>query len=233
MVKIYVDSREITSRIPEALQELGAEVATGNLESGDYILRHDIVIERKTAADFIASILDERLMNQVGKMKLSFKTVIFLIEGDVYATRSKIRSEAIDGALSYLTVILGCSVLYYKSPGKAAALLYRMAKHAQEGLGYEIAFRKGKVPAGKAQALFAIEGLPGTGPVTSKKLLNYFRSLRRLFNASVDELKQVNGVGPLKALRIFEGINYELPEGDTADKVESLFADEPAEKPLV
>lgn len=37
MVKIFVDSREIPSRIPEALRELGAEIATGNLETGDYV----------------------------------------------------------------------------------------------------------------------------------------------------------------------------------------------------
>lgn len=226
MVKIFVDSRETTSKIPEALKALGAEVSMGNLDTGDYIIRHDMCIERKTATDFIASLIDERLMNQVGKMRLSYKTVIFLIEGDVYSTRSKIRPEAIDGALSYLTIILGCTVLYYNSPGKAANLLFRMAKHAQEGLGYEVAFRKGKIPAGKAQALFTIEGLPGTGPVTSRKLLNRFRSVRNVFNATSEQLKEVNGVGPLKALRIMESITYELPEGDSADSAESFFTDE-------
>lgn len=233
MVKIYVDAREIPSGIPEALRGLGAEVEVGNLETGDYIARYDIAIERKTATDFVNSIFDMRLTNQVAKMRLSFKTVIFLVEGDIYGTRSKIKPEALDGAISYLIVVMGCTVLYYNKVGRAAGLIYRLAKQAQEGLGYEVAFRKGKVAPGKAQALFTIEGLTGAGPVTSKKLLNQFRSVFKVINASEAELKQVSGIGPTKAQRMYEGIHWEMPEGENADSEVSLFADEPASQPLV
>lgn len=233
MVKIYVDAREIPSGIPDALRGLGAEVETGNLETGDYVVRNDIVVERKSAIDFVQSIFDQRFLNQAAKMKLSFKTVIFLVEGDIYATRSKIKPEALDGAISYLVVIMGCTVLYYKSAGRAAGIIYRFGVHAQEGLGYDVAFRKGKVAPGKAQALFTIEGLTGAGPVTSKKLLNQFRSVFKVINASEAELKQVNGIGTTKAQRMYEGIHWEMPDGEDADSEISLFADQPATQRLV
>lgn len=233
MVKIFVDSREIPSRIPEALRELGAEIATGNLETGDYVLEANLVVERKTAVDFVQSIIDGRYLNQANKMSLNFKKIVWLIDGDIFSVRSKIHPDALDGALSYLAVVMGQTVLWYKSPKRAAGILYRMAKHAQEGLGYEPPMRKGKVPAGIGQALFNLEGQSGCGPVAARNLLNHFRSVFRVNNASIEELCAVKGIGPKKAQSIYEGIHFELPEGVNADDQPTLLADPPAPEPLV
>lgn len=233
MVKIYVDARESVSGIPEELKKLDVEIVVGNLETGDYVLSADVVVERKTAPDFISSILDGRFSNQAGKMLLSFKRVIYLIEGDIFATRSAIQHEALLGALSYLSVVLGCSVLHYRTPHMAAKLLRRMAKQSQEGLGYDVAFRRGKTKPGKGEALFSIEGYAGVGPTTAKKVLNHFRSPFAFVNASVEQLRAVNGIGAAKAQRIYDGFHYELPEGETADGEESLFADNPRSGPGV
>lgn len=231
MVKIYVDSREMVSGIPAELQALGVEIETGNLETGDYVISGSCVIERKTAADFISSLLDGRFTNQAGKMLLSFKRVIYLIEGDIFATRSAIQEEALMGALSYLSVLLGCSVIHYRTPKKAAKMIRRMAKQAQEGLGYDVAFRRGKTKPGKGEALFSIEGYAGVGPSTAKKLLNHFRSSFAFVNASVEQLMEVKGIGATKAQRIFDAIHWELGEGQTVDDEESLFADTPQTEP--
>ena len=77
-VVIYCDMRESRSGIIQKLQELGAKVQVGELETGDYVVSGDIAVERKTAVDFVASILDGRLFNQTGKMRLSFSKPIFL-----------------------------------------------------------------------------------------------------------------------------------------------------------
>lgn len=225
MVKMYVDAREQASGIPAELKELGVEVEMGNLETGDYILSSSCVVERKTAQDFVISITDGRLFNQAGKMLLNYKRIIFLIEGDIFATRSSIQTEALIGAVSYLSVILGCSVVHYRTPKMAARILNRMAMHATEGLTYDVAFRRGKIAPGKAEALFAIEGYAGVGPSTAKKILNHFRSSFAFVNASVEQLMQVKGIGANKAQRMHDGIHYELPEGQTADSEETLFAD--------
>lgn len=73
-IQIYCDMRETRSGILEQLATLGAKPIVGELETGDYVLSGDLVVERKTAVDFVASILDGRLFNQVGKMRLNFIT---------------------------------------------------------------------------------------------------------------------------------------------------------------
>jgi len=217
--------RESRSGIIQKLQELGAKIQVGELETGDYVLSGDLVVERKTAVDFVASILDGRLFNQTGKMRLNFARPVFLIEGDVYSTRSAIAREAIDGALSFLVAIEGCNIIHVRDQLAAAGLIYRMAKHAQEGLGYDVAFRRGKVAPGRGEALFLIEGTPGVGPSTAIKVLNHFRSVHAFMNATVEELRLIPGLGPKKAERIHQAIHWQMPADQEAQPGDSLFSD--------
>ncbi len=224
-ITILCDMRESRSGIIDRLRDMGAGVQVGELDCGDFVLSGSVVVERKTAVDFVSSIMDGRLFNQSAKMRLNFERPIFLILGDIYATRSAITREAIDGAVSFLVAIEGASVLYVRDEASAAGLIYRMASHCQKGLGYDVAFRRGKVPPGRGEALFAIEGLPGVGPSTAIKLLNHFRSVAAVINASIDDLKSIPGLGPKKAERIFTSIRWAMPADQQADSSQSLFSD--------
>lgn len=223
-VTIFCDMRESRSGVLERLRDLGATVKVGELETGDYVVSSELVIERKTASDFILSVIDGRLFSQVARMKLNFARSVFLIEGDVYATRSNISREAIDGALSFIVAIEGATVLYVRTPRNAAELIFRMASHCQLGLGYDVAFRRGKSEPGKGEALFVIEGVPGVGPTTSSKVLQHFRSTLAFMNASVEDLMAVPGLGKKKAERIHACIRWELPKGQEAGTLASVLA---------
>lgn len=222
-ITVLCDMRESRSGIIDRLRDMGAGVQVGELDCGDFVLSGSVVVERKTAVDFVSSIVDGRLFNQSAKLRLNFQRPVFLILGDLYATRSAITREAIDGAVSFLVAIEGVSVLYVRDETAAAGLIYRMASHCQKGLGYDVAFRRGKVPAGSGEALFVIEGLPGVGPSTAIKLLNHFRSVEAVMQASMDDLKAIPGLGPKKAERIFTGIRWVMPEGQQVDSSQSLF----------
>jgi ERCC4-type nuclease len=227
-VTVLCDRREIGTGIIEKLQALGAQVKVGDLEAGDFVISGDMAIERKQAHEFVESINDGRLYNQVGKIRLCFKRPVFLVSGDVYSTRTGIRREAIDSALALLATMDGVTVLYVRENDTAGAanLIYRLAKHAQAGQTYEVAFRRGKVEPGIAQALFAIEGLPGVGPATAVKALNHFRSVHAVINASIDDLCAVPGIGRSKAQKLFESIHWRMPEGVSAEGCRSLFVDQ-------
>ena len=225
VLEIYCDIRESRTGILEKLVLLGAKPIVGELEIGDFVLTSDLVVERKSAVEFVASILDGRLFNQAGKTQLNFSRSVFLIEGDVYSTRTAIAREAIDGALSFLVAINGCSVLYVKDQAASANLIFRMAKQAQDGSGNNPPFRRGKTAPGKSEALFMIEGTPGVGPATSIKILNHFRSARAFFTSTLEDLQGIAGLGPKRAARIHQAINWELPSGEEVRPGHSLFSD--------
>jgi Fanconi anemia group M protein len=202
-VSIVADLREARSNITQALQQMpNIEVQVKELSCGDYLLREDFPVERKSAVDFIASIQDRRLFEQVAKMKGDFGRATFILEGNIYDTRSNMTPEAIRGALSYLVAIEGASVLPSKNTAETAALLAVMARHLQEGLGYEVALRGGKPKDLRTQAQFIVEGFPGIGPGSAKSLLGHFGSIEAICAADVKTLRTAPGVGEKTAKQI-------------------------------
>lgn len=211
---VLADAKEANSIVAGRLRDLGVQIKCVELEIGDYVLSGRVAVKRKTANDFVQSVLDGQLFNQTGKLRLNFERAVVLIEGDVYSTRLPIPREAIDGALSVLVTVEGVSVLYVRNPSACADLIFRMAKHAQQGLDHEVAFRRGKVAPGKEEALFCIEGVVGVGPATARRLLVRFRSIHAFMNASKQELMAVSGIGATKAERIYQSIHWQMSEVD-------------------
>jgi excinuclease ABC subunit C len=48
-----------------------------------------------------------------------------------------------------------------------------------------------------------LDQIPGIGPARKKALLTFFGDLRRIRQASEEELQQVPGLGPAQAQRIY------------------------------
>lgn len=57
----------------------------------------------------------------------------------------------------------------------------------------------------------ALDAVPGLGPVRKKALLAHFGSLKKIKAASVEEIAQVNGIGPKQALEIVSALLGENP----------------------
>lgn len=205
LTRIQVDTAEQPSGIPSLLSGMdGVNVEMTRLDVGDYLCAENVAVERKTAVDFIASILDRRLFEQIAKMVSGFETPILVLEGDVYATRSGIAPAALDGALSWLVTLSGVAVLPSSGVEHSARLIATIARHAQHGLGYEIPLRHTKPKHLGVQQQYLIEGLPGIGPGRSMELLKYFGSPARLFAASVSDLREVRGIGEKVAQSIHD-----------------------------
>ena len=49
---------------------------------GDYQVSDDVAIERKTAKDFVDSIMDKRLFKQATELREEFKNPLIILEGD-------------------------------------------------------------------------------------------------------------------------------------------------------
>lgn len=202
-ISIVADMRESRSTIIALLQRMpGYEVTVRELDCGDYLLREDFPVERKAAVDFVASIQDRRLFEQTAKMKAEYGKATFIIEGDVYATRSQMKPEAICGAISYLTAIEDARVLTTRTPADTAALMSTLARHLQEGIDYLVPMRANKPKDLRVQAQFVVEGFPGIGPSAAKSLLNHFGTIDALLQADVPQLRMVPGIGEKTAKQI-------------------------------
>ena len=68
-MKIRVDYREKASGLIGLLKMEDAVVEVRKVPYGDYVINDSITIERKTARDFLISIIDGRLFNQLSNLK--------------------------------------------------------------------------------------------------------------------------------------------------------------------
>ena len=202
---IYVDTRERNSSVAKTLQEMGVEVRIKQLETGDYILSDEIVVERKTVGDLVSSILDGRLFNQLITMSTNYTSPLVLVEGDrdEMFTLRDVHRNAIIGAMTSIAINYRVPVLFTKDNGETAEYLFVTAKREQEGRSKDIRLRVGrKGLAPGEQQRFIVESLPGVGPSMAKKLLEKFGSVKNIANAESRELQEIENLGKKKASQI-------------------------------
>ncbi|MFI5294335.1 MAG: ERCC4 domain-containing protein [Thermodesulfovibrionales bacterium] len=207
-IYITCDFHEQNSYVPDHLARLPRiSLDFKELLEGDYILSECLCVERKTATDFAASIMDRRLFSQARKLKAEFSKPVIILEGNIFLLNSGIEQVALIGALSWLVAEEGISVLFSDGERRTAQLLATMARHSQEGLGYEIALRHDKPKDVRTLQQFLIEGLPGIAGSKAKALLSHFGSPHAIFVAENSELSKVPGIGKEIARRIREVVH--------------------------
>lgn len=202
-IKIVADHREVPSGVIRELTHLGAKVETRQLKVGDFILSERVGIERKSTQDFLQSIVDKRLIDQAKQLAETFERPVLILEGEGLFTQRAIHPNAIRGALASLAVDYGIPILPTLDEKETARLLFAIARREQEGVAKEIPIRGvAKGLTLPEQQRFVVEGLPGVSAVLARRLLEHFGAVEKIMGASVDELREVHGIGKEKARRI-------------------------------
>jgi ERCC4-type nuclease len=181
----------------------GVTVEVARLEVGDYRVERRVVVERKTAADFAASLIDGRLFQQAAALALGPERGVLVLEGRDQEWRDTgVRREALQGALITIGVFFGVAVLHSEAPEETARLLVYLGRQAQRAAQGGLP-RPGYRPKGKrARQLFFLQGLPGVGPARAARLLERFGSVQAVVTASADELATVDGIGEKTAAKM-------------------------------
>jgi len=171
----------------------------------DYLVavgEHRVAVERKECTDFVASIIDGRLFNQLYYMSvlcsISYLVVVgnitealiergFRRDGYVGALISATLKRAPEGYQGHVSVIVLDTLPDF--------MLFLKLLHRKLGEGELVRyprFRAVKTDL-KSLAVATLSTLPGVGEVYARKLLDKFGSIHRVVNASVQELASVLG----------------------------------------
>jgi DNA excision repair protein ERCC-4 len=203
-VHIVVDDREQAGDVPAALAtRRDATVEVAHLKVGDYHVQYRVLVERKTVADFAASLIDGRLFHQTAALAAGPDRAVLVLEGgeaDWQATG--VRREALQGALITAGVFYGLALLWSAGPEETARLLVYLGRQTQQFIHGGLS-RPGYRPKGRrARQLFLLQGLPGVGPERAARLLERFGSVRAIMTAPTDELALVPGIGGKTAAKM-------------------------------
>jgi len=209
---IFVDERETRSKVFGFLKNFDVILRRKKLDVGDYICSKEVACERKTVEDFLQSIINKRIFLQLEALMDSYEKPVLIIEGQpnlLFFTRN-VHENAIRGALASIATDYGVPVLWTWNPKETANMLFVIAYREQINKNKGVQIRSGKKPKTiKEQQEFLVAGLPGVNAKLSQRLLEYFKTPKRVFNASVDELIKIEKIGEKKAKKMWELVNRE------------------------
>ena len=202
VVAILADHREKNNRIVKELIDTGISVKTAQLTSADYVVSGKVGVELKKVPDFVASIIDGRILDQVRDLKNSFQKAVLIIEGeeDIYTVRN-VHANAIRGMLASIVLDFQVPVLYTKNPQDTAALLAVMARREQ-GKDIDFSLHSLKPKSIHEQQEFIVAAFPNIGTQTAKTLLEHFGSIKNLVNATEAQLTELKGIGDKTAKQL-------------------------------
>ena len=191
--KIIVDYREKNSLVISELIKLGIEIEFRELKVADYIVK-DVAIERKTINDFVNSMINKRLFNQIQELQ-QYKNKLLLVEGideqELYSDdESGVNGNAIRGFLLSILLKHNIPIIFTKNAEDSAKFISVLSRKQTKEMALKA---KKRILNKKEQLQFIIESFPGIGPVTAQKLLKKFKTIQNIINASEEELKETIG----------------------------------------
>ncbi len=200
--RVIVDYRERKSLVVEFLKDR-CQIEEKSLDVGDYIISDRVGIERKTTQDFVSSILDGRLFEQLRNLKDNFESPILIVEGNGLYANENVNPNAIRGALASVALDFSIPIIWSRTPRETSEYIFLLAKREQFKEGRTIRLRVEKKPKSiKELQEYLVAGLPGIDSVKAKALLKHFKCPEFVFTASEKELRQVRGIGKELAKKI-------------------------------
>ncbi|MCC7565766.1 MAG: DEAD/DEAH box helicase, partial [Methanomicrobiaceae archaeon] len=201
---ITADDREAASRVVERLYELGAALELRRLDVGDYAIGERILVERKTARDFVDTLVERDLFGQISELVHAVPRPILIIEGDDLFTARGIHPNAIRGTIAAITVDMGATLLYTKDEEDTAMTLYVLAQREEGERGERKVHTRKSYRSLREEQEYVLASFPGVGLKHARLLLKHFGSLKAVVDAEREELLSVKGVGEKTADAIWD-----------------------------
>ncbi|MBD3247588.1 hypothetical protein GF378_03140 [Candidatus Pacearchaeota archaeon] len=194
--KIIVDYREKNCLIPSELEKKGFEIEFKNLKVADYIVK-GVAIERKTISDFISSTINKRLLNQLEELQ-QYENRLLVIEGideqELYSDKNPekigMHPNAIRGLILSILLNYNVPIVFTKNYLDTVKFIHILSKKKKREKPLNV---NKKTLNQEERVQFILEGFPGIGPKTARKLLTKFKTLQNIFSASEQELKDAIG----------------------------------------
>jgi crossover junction endonuclease MUS81 len=234
MVSILIDSRE--HQLYERLKESPFTIEQKQLDIGDIHLVKDdfyIILERKTFADFAASLKDGRYREQKYRLKESQAPVAYLLEGVPNIPELSVMNQSVYGIQpsAFISAILhtsfreGFHMFFASDMEETMRWILELAKRLekdsgnfkiQEGGNYIEMIRPKQqkikhITPELCQSMILMQ-IPGISSRLATELIQKFGSVRQLFETlnplsqveRLESLQTIPLLGPKKAHQILE-----------------------------
>lgn len=213
LLHVIVDNREqkLMALLDKKKETISYE--SKQLDIADIVISSEVAIERKEGLDFISSIMDNRLFEQLLRLKETYEYPILILEGlnDKIFENTGMKISSIYGALSFISYKLGISVIPTRNLEDTTIVIERIAYREQRKDSMPIFSRKApKQMSKRERRSFIIEGLVDIGPKKARTLIEKFKTPYQVFKAikrteiTYTRTGRIKGIkGPLQSLTGF------------------------------
>lgn len=201
-VDLLYDHREEKSSVPQLLKDREISLRAEQLSEGDYHIGQKICIERKSAPDFVASIKDGRLWDQLARMKEGYEVVVLILEGSPLFPKA-----SLEGAYAGV-VRRGVTLFRVENEKETASFIYRLWKQEGSPRSHRRAKGARRWRGENEIAEDCLAALPGISVNKAGVLLDYFGTLESVVSATEEELRAVPGIGPKTAGSLRDIFSY-------------------------
>tara|TARA_R100001015_G_C4634188_1_gene200242 strand:+ start:1171 stop:1848 length:678 start_codon:yes stop_codon:yes gene_type:complete len=219
---IIIDSRE-DSQLSRTLETIAkkAKIKTEKkwLEIGDYIVG-DCCIEAKSAADFLQSVRNKRIFNQLDNMDRTYNKNIILIYGTLddaleylhrtnynsMSWRTKLKKMFV-GAITSIALHTDVKPIWVDSYRTAAHLILATTEHIDKKLIIHKELPK-KIRTDDVR-VDVLSEIKGVSVEKAKALLKSFGSIVEISMADIQDITKIKGIGNKTAYHILKALNSE------------------------
>jgi ERCC4-type nuclease len=208
------DDRERSPAVLSALRNVeNVELRVARLDIGDYAVGPNLVVERKTAPDFVQSVIDGRLFRQARRLSRWSSGLRFLVlEGaDQDLRQAGLSLHAVHGALITLTLVFGLPVLRTLDPVETAHLLVIAGRQLRRRMTSPTRLHPSVNAPARSTQLQMLLAIRDIGPRRASALLEHFGSIHSLSAATLDELAAVPGIGQRTARTVHRAMTHRDP----------------------
>ena len=214
LLHVIIDHRETKLKDLFDKKKEFIEYESKQLDIADIVVSKDVAIERKEGFDFVSSIIDNRLFEQLLRLKETYPNPILILEGlnDEVFKNTGMRLSSIYGALSFISYKLAIAIIPTRNLEETAIVIERIAYREQVKDDMPLLSRRApKEMTVEDRRAFIIEGLVDIGPKKAKVLIEKFKTpfnvIKAIKNTEIiytrtgnpkdikGPLKEINGIG--------------------------------------
>jgi len=210
-MRVIADVHE-PKEIIHYLEREGVPVEIKSITPGDYVIGK-IGIERKSISDFIQSIIKRRIFDQIQRLSQSYDRSLLILEGDLSEIIYFRDYRPFLGALLAISLDFNTQVIYTRGKEETAYAIKLIWRRLLKESETVVIRYKPKYLSPDDWKIFILEGFPEIGPKLAKNLLIRFKTLRNVFNATISQLMDVEGIGEKKAEELYNLINSPYRSG--------------------
>ena len=224
MDKLKIDTREdseLSELVEKYCQDMNIPYEKEWLDIGDYTFA-DVCFEAKSTFDFLSSVINKRLWNQLDNMDAKFVNNIVIVYGSFNdalenhlhyvnnkAGQARMLRNKFDGAFGKIILDTDANIIWVSSARQAARLIAVVCKmhpidreiHTPSIIRKRIATTDLRV-----DVLCTVKGI---SPKKAKLLIDRFGSIMEIGEASIEEICELDGFGKVIAKRLIDVLNKE------------------------